>query len=57
MEILNSTICLFKFCSSPLSTLQMLFALCSMSKIFEKWSEMMVLKSYFSIEKVMENGF
>jgi len=35
----------------------MLFALCSMSKIFEKWSEMMVLKSYFSIEKVMENGF
>ena len=28
-----------------------------MSKIFEKWSEMMVLKSYFSIEKVMENGF
>jgi len=31
MEI-NSTICLFKFCSSSLMTvLQMLFALCSMS--------------------------
>jgi len=37
MEILNSTICLFKFCSSSLMTvLQMLFALCSMSTIFEK---------------------
>jgi len=39
MEILNSTICLFKFCSSPLMiVLQMFFALCSMSKIFVKWS-------------------
>jgi len=37
MEILKSTICLFKFCFSLLMTvLQMFSALCSMSKIFKK---------------------
>ena len=37
MVILNSTICLFNFCSSLLITvLQVFFALYSMSEIFEK---------------------
>jgi len=36
MEILNSNICLFEFCSSSrMTALQMLFALCSLSKIFD----------------------
>jgi len=37
MEIPNSAICLFTFCSLPLmAVLDMFFALCSMSKILEK---------------------
>jgi len=36
MEILNSVICLFKFCSSLITVLQMFFALCSTSKILGK---------------------
>jgi len=37
MEILNSTVCWFKFGLTAEDPLQMFFALCSKSRIFQKW--------------------